>query len=82
MNTTDDFHLYRLELKGQDLKVFVDGELRIDAAGTLAPRSGYARNDTSFGAANSPMVGEAYWKEVQARAGGLVCSDLVVRIAH
>ena len=41
MDTTDDFHLYRMELKGHDLKVYVDGELPIDAPGALMPRSGY-----------------------------------------
>ena len=68
MDTTDDFHVYRLELSDQDLKVYVDGELRIDAPGVLTPRSGYSRNEVSFGAANSPMVGEAYWSSVKARA--------------
>lgn len=32
MDSTDDFHDYRIELHGSDVKVFVDGELRIDAA--------------------------------------------------
>jgi hypothetical protein len=82
MNTTDDFHTYRLELNGQDLKVFVDGELRIDATAALPPRSSYSRNDVSFGAANSPMFGEAYWDDVRVRAGGLICSDLVVSVSY
>ena len=82
MDTTDDFHLYRMELKGQDLKVHVDGELRIDAPGVLKPRSGYSRNEVSFGAANSGMLGEAYWDNVRARATGLTCNDLVVSVSY
>jgi hypothetical protein len=82
MDTTDDFHTYQLELSGQNLKVYVDGELRIEGAGILAPRSGYARNEVAFGAANSPMVGEAFWDDVRVRAGGLVCSDLVVAVSY
>ncbi len=38
MDTTDAFHLYRMELKGADLKVYVDGQLRIDAPGAMGPR--------------------------------------------
>jgi Glycosyl hydrolase-like 10 len=82
MKTTDDFHLYRMELKGSDLKVYVDGELRIDAAGALGPRSGYAKNEVAFGAANSGQMGEAYWASIKARASGMTCRDLVVSVAY
>jgi hypothetical protein len=82
MDTTDDFHLYRMELDGHDLKVYVDGQLRIDAPGVLGPRSGYARNEIAFGAANSGMLGEAYWDHVKARATGLACRDLVVSVEY
>lgn len=33
MDTTDDFHLYRIEIKEKNLRVYVDGKLKIDAAG-------------------------------------------------
>jgi len=82
MDTTNDFHLYRLELKGRDLKVYVDGELRIDAPGVLGTCPGYARNEVAFGAANSGMMGEAHWDEVKARAAGASCTDLVVRLSE
>ncbi|NLF68328.1 MAG: hypothetical protein GX575_04650 [Candidatus Anammoximicrobium sp.] len=81
MDTTDDFHVYRMELKGPDLKVYVDGELRIDAPGAMGPRGGSTSNDVAFGAANSGMMGEACWDHVQARASGLICRDLVVSAA-
>ena len=82
MDTTDDFHLYRIELKGHDLTVYVDGELRIDAPGAMGPRSGYARNEVAFGAANSPQLGEAYWRDVRVRASGLSIQDLVVSVLY
>lgn len=81
MDTTADFHLYRMELNGPDLKVYVDGELRIDAPGAMGPRAGYTASDVAFGAANSPMRGEAYWDDVKARATGLVCRDAVVEVS-
>jgi hypothetical protein len=81
MDTTRDFHVYRLELKRSDLKVYVDGELRIEAPGAIGPRSGYATSEVAFGAANSPMMGEAYWDDVKVRATGLVCRDLVVSVS-
>jgi len=82
MDTTDDFHLYRMELEGHNLKVYVDGELRIDAPGVLKPRSGYSRNEVAFGAANSGMMGEACWASVKARASGMACYDLVVSVTY
>ena len=82
MDTTDDFHLYRMELNGLDLKVYVDDELRIDAPGTLKPRSYYSKNEVAFGAANSGMMGEADWDDVKARATGLTCSDLAVSVSY
>ncbi|MDI9443403.1 MAG: hypothetical protein QM844_04465 [Planctomycetota bacterium] len=82
MDTTGDFHLYRMELSGPDLQVYVDGRLRIDAPGGLRPRAGYTRNQVSFGAANSPMIGEAYWGVVRARAAGLVLRDVAVSVSY
>ena len=82
MDTTDDFHQYHMELNGQDLQVYVDGQLRIDAPGALKPRAGYASNQVAFGAANSGMMGEAWWADVKARATGLACRDLVVSVAY
>lgn len=82
MDTTDDFHLYRVEIDGADVTVFVDGKLAIEAAGLLTARSGYARNQISFGAANSPMMGEAWWKAVRAQSTGTVCQDLVLSVSY
>ena len=82
MDTTDDFHLYRMELEGPDLKVYVDGKVRIDAPGAMGPRSGYLRNEVCFGAANSGDLGEAYWDYVKAQGTSGTCRDLVVSVSY
>ncbi len=81
MDTTDDFHTYRIVTEGKDLKVYVDGELRLDAAATFTAR-GRTQNQLAFGAANSGMVGEAYWQQVRARVVGQGCRDLVVSVKY
>jgi hypothetical protein len=82
MDAAGDFHVYRIEFKGQDLQVYVDGQLRIDARGKFTSGGGAARNELAFGAANSPMVGEAYWDYLRARLDSLACSDIVVSVAY
>ncbi len=82
MDTTDQFHVYRVELRGQDVRVLVDGAVRIEAPGVLRPRSGYESNEISFGAANSPMQGAAWWAQLRARATGAQCRDAVVSISY
>ncbi len=81
MDAASDFHVYRLTMKGNDLKVFVDGALRLDASGKLRPANN-ARNELAFGAANSGMEGEACWAYVKARASGQSCTDLVVSVDY
>lgn len=81
MDTTDDFHTYRIVADGEDLQVFVDGELRIDAPGQYAS-GGRNLRLLAFGAANSTDVGEAYWSFVRARLAGQVCRDVVISVRY
>ena len=83
MDTTDGFHTYRIEMKGDDIRVFVDGKLRIDGTGKFAPRSGY-RNEVAFGASNSTELGEAWWQSVKVRAarGTRLLRDVVVSVNY
>ncbi len=81
MDTTDDFHDYRIETVGDDLKVYVDGELRIDAPGQFKGGGRYP-NQLGFGAANSTMVGGAYWESLRARSVGQGCRDLAVSVNY
>lgn len=83
MDTTGDFHTYRVVLKGNDIQVFADEELCLDGRGKFStPLPG--RNDIRFGAANSPSQGEAYWQSVKLRysAGQVTLSDLVLSVRH
>ncbi|MBT7297987.1 MAG: hypothetical protein HN849_00650, partial [Victivallales bacterium] len=65
MNTTDSFHTYRMVTQGEDIKVYVDGKLRIDGSGCYTKPAVGGRNDIGFGAANSPSLGEALWDYVR-----------------
>lgn len=78
MNTTDDFHLYRIELNGREVRVFVDGVLKLTDPNALAPRR--YRCEVAFGAASSSEVGEAVWGSVRAQAKDIVCRDLLISV--
>lgn len=83
MDTTGRFHTYRIEMKGDDIRVFVDGKLRIDGTGQFKPRGGY-RNEIAFGASNSTELGEAWWQSVKVRAarGTRLLRDVVVSVNY
>ncbi|MCX7827041.1 MAG: family 10 glycosylhydrolase, partial [Verrucomicrobiae bacterium] len=66
MDTTKDFHVYRIETQGRDIKVFVDGKLRLNAPGAYVKTAGN-RNEICFGASDSTSLGEACWDYVRAR---------------
>ena len=80
MDTTDDFHVYRVVIQGADMQVFVDDVLRINAPGTFTPRSGYNKNELAFGACNSPGRGEAMWSHVRACTQNASLHDAVVQV--
>lgn len=81
MDAAADYHLYRIVMKGNDLQVLVDGQLRLDARGKFRP-AGPSSNELAFGAANSPMVGQAQWAFVKARGCRPTCADLVVSATY
>jgi len=63
-----DFHTIRLEVKGEDVRLYADGELVIDAGGEFKQPAIDKRNQCSFGAAASAAEGEAVWQWVVRRA--------------
>ena len=65
MNTTDGFHVYRVEIKGSDVRVLVDGVKVIDASGRFTDPAHEGRNRLSFGAGSSSATGEAFWDWVR-----------------
>lgn len=82
MDTTDGFHTYRIVLRGQDIRVFVDGKLALDAPGKFTAPSPAGRNALQFGAATSTEVGEALWKTARFRTGSVTLFDLAMRFEY
>ncbi len=82
LDTTTDFHLYRLIVRGDEAQLLIDGQPRLDGKGCFrGGRPGY-RSGVAFGAANSPEVGEALWSLVRARSDAAVVADLLVSVRY
>ncbi|MEW6356053.1 MAG: sialidase family protein [Planctomycetota bacterium] len=61
MDTTDGFHVYRIEIRGADIAASVDGKRVINGRGKFAfPAHGH-RNCFAYGAGSSAATGEAFW---------------------
>ncbi|NOZ23217.1 MAG: exo-alpha-sialidase [Planctomycetes bacterium] len=61
MDTTGGFHVYRIDIRGNDIAVSVDGKRVIDGKGKFTfPAHGH-RNCVAYGAGSSAATGEAYW---------------------
>ncbi|MDF1859159.1 MAG: family 10 glycosylhydrolase [Verrucomicrobiales bacterium] len=84
MDTTDQFHDYRIEIKGADVKVYVDGELRIDAPGAMTVSSSYPRNEICFGGSNHDGPGTAKWQRVRFRSErkGFALQDIALSVDY
>lgn len=80
--TTDAFHTYRLVIQGRDLKVYVDGQLRIDAVGRFTSPAPGGRSGVAFGAANSPQRGEGLWQSVRIRTPAVSLLDAALKIEY
>lgn len=68
LDTTADFHVYRLTIRGHDLTLHVDGQPAIDATGRFTHPAYGGRNEFSFGSASSAATGEALWDYVRFRS--------------
>ncbi len=81
MDTTDRFQTYRIVIKNKDINVFIDGKLALNGKGKFTKRLP-GRNDICFGAANSPNLGEAYWKSVKLkfRTVSVTLYDMVLSV--
>ena len=80
MDTTDGFHTYRLAIRNNDFKLFVDGELKLDGTEKLTHPAFNGRSGFAFGAANSNSLGEAYWQSVKLHNRVRSIHDLVLSI--
>jgi hypothetical protein len=62
MDTTSEFHTYRVAIRGEDVQVFVDGNLAIDGKGRFTQPASGGRNAVQFGAGSSRDTGEGLWQ--------------------
>jgi sialidase-1 len=68
LDTTADFHVYRVTFKGQDLKLYVDDKLALDATGKITAPAHQGRNQLTFGSASSAAQGESLWDYVRFKS--------------
>ncbi|OGV71029.1 MAG: hypothetical protein A3K19_03115 [Lentisphaerae bacterium RIFOXYB12_FULL_65_16] len=61
MDTTGDFHIYRIDIRGPDIAVSVDGRRAIDGKGKFTQPAHDQRNCVGYGAGSSAATGEAHW---------------------
>ena len=96
MNTADAFHTYRIVTRNKDIKVYVDGELRLDGTGKYTHSVEKKPNWVNFmeapakwnrcsfmlGSASGPGTGAAYWKSVKLHTQSKSISDLLMTIGY
>ncbi|MBI3923522.1 MAG: exo-alpha-sialidase [Armatimonadetes bacterium] len=67
MDTTAEFHTYRVAIRGEDVQVFVDGKLAIDGKGKFKQAAEGQRNAVQFGAGSSGDTGEGLWQLMRSQ---------------
>ena len=96
MDTTTDFHTYRVAVRGSDIRVYVDGALALDGKGKfITPATqrshwlpfAYGKEDWNrdsfvFGSATGPGTGEALWRNVRLQDNAKVWTDLCLRVSY
>lgn len=82
LQTGDAFHTYRIVMHQQDLKVYADGQLRLDGTHRFTHPTPNGRNGGAFGGANSPSVGEALWESVRIRNPAVSLLDVALSIRY
>lgn len=70
MDTTSDFHTYRLAIRENDVHVWVDGTLVFDGTGKFTVPAHSGRNCVMFGSCSSLAVSEAVYAGVRYAAFG------------
>ncbi len=64
-DTTNDFHVYRVDIRGTNVSIMADGRKVLDGAGRFTHPAHEGRNHVSFGAGSSSATGEAFWDWVR-----------------
>jgi len=98
MNTTDDFHLYRIEIEGKNLRVYVDGTLKLNANGKFVTPVTNRRGQigaklpyylsklnkcgVGIGSFSGPGKSSAWYKFIRYNANMLIIRDLALEINY
>ncbi|MCX6992090.1 MAG: family 10 glycosylhydrolase [Kiritimatiellaeota bacterium] len=97
LDTTKDMHTYRIVLKGKDIRVYVDGTLKLDGAGKFTTAAfdrkegvenildtDWNKNSLLFGSATGPGTGEAYWEYMKyyTEDKPVVLQDFIVAVTY
>jgi hypothetical protein len=98
MDTTSDFHTFRIVMKGQDIRVYADDRLCLDGTGLLTAsaldrsqwlkladgKDDWNQRSLLFGSASGPGTGEACWKYIGYRTNSwsFTLYDLALAITH
>ena len=64
-NTSDDFHTYRLVIRGEDMAVEMDGKRIIEGRDAFWRPATSPRKFIRFGSTSKPFTGEARWEFVR-----------------
>lgn len=67
----DGFHTYRVQIRGNDIRVWADGALLIDGSGKFTRPAHAGRNRVGFGCGSSPAMGDAVWQRVRFQGGSI-----------
>ena len=78
MDTTSQFHTYRVRIAGSDIQAFVDGTMVIDGKGKFLYPAENGRNECQFGAGSSPAAGEALWRSMRLQIRRLAETRIAV----
>ncbi len=70
MQTTDDYHVYRIAVRRDDFHLWVDGKSVIDGTGRHTHPAHSSRNCVSFGSISSAAQSEALWDFVRYASYG------------
>jgi len=65
MDTTNAFHVYRVDIRGTNVSVMADGKKVMDGTGRFTQPAHSRRNRLSWGAGSSAATGEAFWDWVR-----------------
>lgn len=66
MNTTDDFHLYRIIVSGDDISIYVDGELKIRGKDAFRQPTDEDTPFIEFGSMAKSCTSKAQWDFIRA----------------